>query len=119
MIKVSFEKAELIKNVKNSEEMAKKHLADLLAGKIDMTGWVDHPVKYDKNEFVKIKEVAEEIKNEAEVLVVIGIGGSYLGAKAAIDFLSPYYKSDKDGQFGSRNVEIIFAGNGLSEKYLK
>ena len=120
MIKVSFEKAEEVKNLSKHLSEAKSHIADLLAGKIDMTGWVDHPVKYDKEEFARIKEVANEIKNEAEVLVSIGIGGSYLGAKAAIEYLSNYYSHHNLGASNeSQGVEVIFAGNGLSEKYLK
>ena len=139
MIKVNFEKAEEIKNISKHVAGAKSHIADLLAGKIDMTGWVDHPIKYDKEEFARIKEVAEEVKKEAEVLVSIGIGGSYLGAKAAIEYLSDYYchhnagariarpYDDKAGASGnivgassaSPGVEVIFVGNGLSEKYLK
>ena len=135
MIKVNFEKAEELKNLSKHVAGAKSHIADLLAGKIDMTGWVDHPVKYDKEEFARIKEVANEIKSEAEVLVSIGIGGSYLGAKAAIEYLSNYYSHRTVGAStnnvganacGARTVgantngvEVIFAGNGLSEKYLK
>ena len=111
MIKLNFEKAEEIKNLSKHVAAAKSHIDDLLAGKIDMTGWVNHPIKYDKEEFSRIIEVANEIKNEAEVLVSIGIGGSYLGAKAAIEYLSDYYSN--------KGVEVIFAGNGLSEKYLK
>ena len=121
MIKLSFEKAEEVKNLSKHVEEAKSHLSDLLAGKIDMTGWVDHPIKYDKEEFARIKEVANEIKNEAEVLVSIGIGGSYLGAKAAIEYLSDYYSHRCVGASSAspRGVEVIFVGNGLSEKYLK
>ena len=118
MIKVNFEKAEEIKNIGKCLDEAKGHLNDLLAGKIDMTGWVNHPVKYDKEEMARVIEVAKEIKNEADVLVAIGIGGSYLGAKAAIEFLSDYYSNKKPHEKG-KGVEVIFAGNGLSEKYLK
>ena len=64
--------------------------------------------------------MANEIKNEAEVLVSIGIGGSYLGAKAAIEYLSNYYSHhNKGASTAISGVEVIFAGNGLSEKYLK
>ena len=121
MIKLNFEKAEEVKNISKYASEAKSNLSDLLAGKIDMTGWVDHPVKYDKEEFARIKEVANEIKSEAEVLVSIGIGGSYLGAKAAIEYLSDYYSHHNVGASTAspKGVEVIFAGNGLSEKYLK
>ena len=50
----------------------------------DFLGWVDLPVNYDKNEFARIKKAAEKIRSDSDVLVVIGIGGSYLGARAAI-----------------------------------
>ena len=52
----------------------------------DFLGWIDLPVDYDKEEFVRIQKAAEKIKNDSEVLLVIGIGGSYLGARAAIEF---------------------------------
>ncbi len=118
MIKVNFEKAEEFQNINTKLDDAKKHLDELMSGNIDMTGWVKHPLSYDKEEFSRIVEVADEIKNEADVLVSIGIGGSYLGAKAAIDYLSDYYGRRKEHKKGE-GVEVIFVGNGLSEKYLK
>lgn len=54
----------------------------------DFLGWIDLPVDYDKEEFARIKEAAKRIQNDSDVLLVVGIGGSYLGARAAIDFLS-------------------------------
>ena len=58
----------------------------------DFLGWVDLPVNYDKEEFARIKVAAEKIKKSCDILVVIGIGGSYLGARAAIEFVkSPLY----------------------------
>ena len=78
----------------------------------DFLGWVDLPVNYDKEEFSRIKKAAEKIRNDSDVLVVIGIGGSYLGAKAAIDFLNgPFYNNTEKPQ-------IIFAGNNISPNYL-
>lgn len=118
MIKVNFERAEEVKNVAKYESQIKEYLNELMNGSIAMTGWVRHPINYDKEEFGRIKEVATEIKNEAEVLVSIGIGGSYLGAKAAIEYLSGYYDNRKKHEKG-KGVEVIFAGNGLSERYLK
>lgn len=78
----------------------------------DFLGWVNYPKNYDKEEFERIKKAAQKIRNTSEVLVVIGIGGSYLGAKAVIEALKSYFKQEKD-------VEIIFAGNNLSSTYLK
>ena len=112
MLKVNFEKSGEIANISKLKQSAESAMATLKSKKMDMTGWVDLPVDYDKNEFNAIKELAKEIKNEADVLVAIGIGGSYLGARAAIEYLSDYYTVNKNG------VEVIFVGNGLSEKYL-
>ncbi len=80
----------------------------------DFLGWVDLPVNYDKAEFARIKAAAEKIRKDTDVLVVIGIGGSYLGARAAIEFLhSPYYNALKKDA-----PEIYFAGNSISGSYL-
>jgi len=76
----------------------------------DFLGWVDYPVTYDKEEFSRIKSAASTIIRGSEVLVVIGIGGSYLGAKAAIEALSPYFEN--------KGLEVIFAGNSISSTYL-
>ncbi|MBQ8689122.1 MAG: glucose-6-phosphate isomerase [Clostridia bacterium] len=76
----------------------------------DFLGWVDLPQNYDKNEFERIKIAAEKIKKSCDALVVIGIGGSYLGARAAIEFIkSPLYNSLKKD-----TPEIYFAGNNIS-----
>ena len=76
----------------------------------DFLGWVDIPVNYDKVEFAAIKEAAEKIKKSCDILVVIGIGGSYLGARAVIEFVkSPLYNNLKKD-----TPDIYYAGNGLS-----
>ncbi len=76
----------------------------------DFLGWVDLPFDYDKEEFARIKKAAAKIKEDTDVLVVIGIGGSYLGARAAIEFLrGPYYNSLRNGV-----PEIYFTGNSIS-----
>ncbi len=76
----------------------------------DFLGWVDLPENYDKEEFARIKAAAKKIQEDTDVLIVIGIGGSYLGARAAIEFLKgPYYNSLR------KNVpEIYFSGNSIS-----
>ncbi|HCT0459477.1 TPA: glucose-6-phosphate isomerase [Staphylococcus pseudintermedius] len=79
----------------------------------DFLGWVDLPVNYDKEEFSRIKEAAKQVQSHSDVLVVIGIGGSYLGARSAIEILTPAFKKD------SEYPEIIFAGNHLSSSYLQ
>ncbi|MBF6978708.1 glucose-6-phosphate isomerase [Aerococcaceae bacterium zg-BR22] len=82
----------------------------------DFTDWVDWPQAYDKEEFTRIKTAAEKIKADSDVLVVIGIGGSYLGARAAIDFLNHSFYNLKAGQKGM--PQILFAGNSISSTYL-
>ena len=80
----------------------------------DFLGWVDLPVNYDKEEFSRIKAAAAKIRQDTDILIVIGIGGSYLGARAAIEFLKgPYYNNLHDGA-----PEIYFAGNSISGAYL-
>jgi len=77
----------------------------------DFTGWVDLPASYDKEEFERIKVAAEKIRRQADVLVVIGIGGSYLGARAVIDmFRDPFRKTTK--------TEVIFLGQNISSEYM-
>ena len=81
----------------------------------DYLGWVDLPVNYDKEEFVRIKEAAEKIKKSCDILIVIGIGGSYLGARAAIEFCkSPYYNNQKKD-----TPDIYFAGCNISAQATK
>ena len=83
----------------------------------DFTGWVDLPVDYDKEEFKRIKKAAEKIKSDSEVLVVIGIGGSYLGARAAIEMLSHSFQTALDSS--KTNVpKIFYVGNNISSTYL-
>lgn len=79
----------------------------------DFLGWVNLPTDYDKEEFARIKKAAEKIKSDTDVLIVIGIGGSYLGARAAIEFLKgPFYNDLAQGP------KIYFAGNNISGSYL-
>ena len=96
-------------------ELASAHskLVEKTGAGSDFTGWVTLPQDYDRNEFARIKKSAAKIRSDSKVLVVIGIGGSYLGARAAIEFLkSPYYNQlTKDGP------EIYFAGNNISPDY--
>lgn len=82
----------------------------------DFTDWVDWPETYDRDEFDRIKKAAEKIKADSEVLVVIGIGGSYLGARAAIEFLNHSFYNVKAGRKGM--PQIFFAGNNISSTYI-
>ena len=80
----------------------------------DFLGWLDLPVDYDKDEFERVKKAAKKIISDSDILIVIGIGGSYLGARAAIEFLrSPLYNSIKKD-----TPDIFFAGNSISGSQL-
>ena len=95
---------------------------DLLVSKTgagnDFLGWIDLPVDYDKEEFARIKKAAAKIQSDSEVLLVIGIGGSYLGARAAIEFLGHSFANVVDKSI-RKAPEIYFCGNSISSTYLK
>ena len=107
-----------LRQIKPYVELANEVLTSKSGAGNDFLGWVDLPENYDKNEFARIKKAAEKIKNDSEVLIVIGIGGSYLGAKAAIEFLSHsfYNNLPKDKR---KTPEIYFAGTNMSGVYLQ
>ena len=78
----------------------------------DFLGWLDLPFSYDKEEFARIKKAAEKIRNDSDVLLVIGIGGSYLGARAAIEYLGSMQYNDLN------DLKVYFVGNNISPDYL-
>lgn len=97
---------------------AKDKLVSKTGAGNDFVGWIDLPVDYDKEEFARIEKAAEKIRKDSEVLLVIGIGGSYLGARAAIEFLGHSFANvvSKDVR---KAPEIYFVGNSISSKYIK
>lgn len=119
-------------NFKNTEGFIKEHEIEYLKPFVesahtmlhqkngpgnDFLGWLDLPVSYDKDEFARIKDAAERIRKNSDVFIVIGIGGSYLGARAAIEALSHSFynmlpKEKRDGP------QIFFAGHQISSTYL-
>ncbi len=99
-------------------ELAHNMLHEKTGAGNDFLGWIDLPVDYDKEEFSKIKAAAERIQKNSDVLIVIGIGGSYLGARACIDALShTFYNGLCKEQ--RKTPEIYYAGNNISGSYLK
>lgn len=96
---------------------AKKSLLEKSGAGNDFLGWIDLPVAYDKEEFARIKKAAAKICSDSEVLVVIGIGGSYLGARAAVEFLRHSFYNSVSGEI-RKTPEIYFAGNNISSTYL-
>lgn len=98
-------------------EDAKKQLISKSGAGNDFLGWLDLPVNYDKEEFGRIKKAAEKIQSDSEVLIVIGIGGSYLGARAAIEFLRHGFYNNVSKEI-RKTPEIYYAGNSISSTYL-
>lgn len=112
---LSFVGKDEIDYLSDAVALANKKIKEKSGQGSDFLGWVNLPYDYDKEEFQRIKLAAKRICDTSEVLIVIGIGGSYLGARAAIDFLgSPFYNAK------SKNTpDIYFAGNSISGPYLK
>ena len=105
-----FVAAHEVEGIRPALSAAYKTLMDRNGAGNDFLGWIDLPVDYDKEEFARIKIAAEKIKKSCDILVVLGIGGSYLGARAAIEFVkSPLYNSLKKD-----TPDIYFAGNNIS-----
>lgn len=112
-----FIKEEEVKNIIDQTNAARQLLISGKGAGSDFLGWVDLPVNYDKDEFSRIKSAAQRIRSDSDVLLVIGIGGSYLGARAAIEFLrhSFYNNVSKEVRKGP---EIYFLGNNISSTYI-
>lgn len=113
-MKLNLEKALLTENIFDyQDEVTKLH--EMLHNKTgkgnDFVGWVEWPNEYDKEEFERIKVAAKKIRETCDVLVVCGIGGSYLGARAAIEMINGLYSEDK--------MKIVFLGNTFSSTYIQ
>jgi glucose-6-phosphate isomerase len=113
-----FVRAEEVKNMKVQAEAAKDVLVSKSGAGNDFLGWIDLPVAYDKEEFDRIQKAAKKIQNDSEVLLVIGIGGSYLGARAAIEFLRHSFYNNVSKEI-RKTPEIYFVGNSISTRYIK
>lgn len=107
-----------IKMMERIAENAKDELIKKAGPGNEFLGWIDLPIDYDKEEFARIQAAAKKIQNDSEVLLVIGIGGSYLGARAAIEFLrhSFYNSVSKEVR---KTPEIYYVGNNISSTYMK
>ena len=103
--------------IKDQVVAAKATLVNKTGEGNDFLGWIDLPVDYDKEEFGRIKKAAEKIQKDSDVLLVIGIGGSYLGARAAIEFLSHSFYNNLPKE-KRKTPEIYFVGNSISSKYI-
>ena len=107
-----------IADIKKETLSARDILVSKTGAGNDFLGWIDLPEQYDKEEFERIKKSAKKIQEDSDVLLVIGIGGSYLGARAAVEFLrhSFYNMVDKSIR---KTPEIYFVGNSISSTYMK
>ena len=119
MIKVDFSNTGIpVKDVQKYGEKVTKICEEFQANKNDekeFLGWLELPTNYDKEEFERIKKAAKQIQSDSEILVVIGIGGSYLGARAVIEALSNTFAN-----YGKQEMpRIIYAGNNMSPRYLR
>lgn len=118
MIRVSenhlkpFVKEHELEQIAGQLEMGFKQVTEKTGAGNDFLGWVDLPVDYDKEEFARIKLAAAKIQKQSDVLLVVGIGGSYLGARAVIEALKPAFPINRD------DTEIIFVGHQISSDYL-
>ncbi|NLC97166.1 MAG: glucose-6-phosphate isomerase [Erysipelotrichaceae bacterium] len=114
MIKFDASHANLLENIEDyQQEVTRIHkmIHEKTGEGNDFLGWVDWAINYDKDEFEKILKVADNVKDKAEVLLVCGIGGSYLGARAAVEMIQGLYSKNK--------TEVIFIGNTFSSIYMK
>ena len=126
MSKVTFDYSKAAPFIQEQEVESMKKLAldakELLVSKTgagnDFLGWIDLPVDYDKEEFDRIKKAAAKIQSDSEVLLVIGIGGSYLGARAAIEFLRHSFYNTVSKEI-RKTPEIYFVGNSISSTYIR
>lgn len=124
--KVTFDYSKAKKFIRDNEvesfaqitDAAKEVLLSRSGQGNDFLGWIDLPVDYDKDEFARIKKAAQKIQEDSEVLLVIGIGGSYLGARAAVEFLRHgFYNNITKEQ--RRTPEIYYVGNSISSSYIQ
>lgn len=108
---------ERLERIKDKITESARTLKDGTGEGADFLGWVDLPINYDKDEFERIKKASEKIKSDSDALVVIGIGGSYLGAKAAIEMLTSSFYNNLP-KHKRKGVEIYFLGQNISADYM-
>lgn len=115
-MKLDFSRLDMDKKMETLKDKSLEALNVLVEGTgpgNDFLGWVDQPVNYDKEEFERILKAGEKIRKQSDILVVIGIGGSYLGTKAVDYALSPYFPT-KEG-----SLQLVYAGHHISSTYMK
>ena len=121
-IKVEFENARIFEKnlMKYAKQVVEIHnkLHEKAKDKKEFCGWLDLPTDYDKKEFEKIKKSAKKIQSDSDILLVIGIGGSYLGARATIEALTNTFYNMQD-KSQRKTPQILYVGNNLSTNYIR
>ena len=121
MVKFNFEKSSIKEKIINEYSNQVKDIHNKLHKKAndekEFLGWIELPTNYDKEEFKRIKKAAKKIQKDSDVLVVIGIGGSYLGARAVIEALTHSFYNDLN-ENTRKFPQIVYAGNNLSPVYM-
>ncbi len=113
--KSSFVQQRELQNLQSMLILCDNWLKNKNAEGSDYLGWVDYPVRYDKEEFARIQQAAVKIQKKSEVLIVIGIGGSYLGARAALEFVKGQNYNNKRNK---NTPDVYFVGNNISSTYI-
>lgn len=114
----SFVTQEELKNIQPQVSLAHKQIVERSGPGNEYLGWLDWPEEYDKEEYSRIKDAATKIQADSEVFIVIGIGGSYLGAKAALHFLNHTFYNELPAD-QRKAPQIFFAGNSISGTYIQ
>ena len=121
MVKFNFENSSIEEKVINTycDKVATIHkeLHEKANDEKEFLGWIELPTNYDKEEFARIKKAAKRIRKDSEVLIVIGIGGSYLGARAVIEALNSSFYNMLLGKQRT-HPQILYVGNNLSPNYI-
>ncbi|WP_191556748.1 glucose-6-phosphate isomerase [Metabacillus idriensis] len=110
---LSFMKESEVNHLSEFVRVAHSYLHEKKGPGSNYLGWVDLPLNYDKDEFVRIKQTAKKIQNQSDALIVIGIGGSYLGARSAIEALSHSFHNQMNDK-----TKVYFAGHNISSTYI-
>lgn len=114
---LSFFRQEELEHMAPQMALAHSQLAKRNGPGSEFLGWLDLPVRYDKEEFARIRKAAARIRRDSDVLIVIGIGGSYLGARAAIEWLTHSFQNSLNKRQRKAPM-VVFAGNSISSTYL-
>ncbi|KGX86255.1 glucose-6-phosphate isomerase [Pontibacillus marinus] len=114
---LSFFSEHELKNIKDTVALSHEALHQKTGAGNDFLGWLDLPEQYDKEEFERIQKAAEKIKSDSDVLLVVGIGGSYLGARAALEMLNHSFYNELS-QDQRKTPQVFFVGNSISAPYI-